>query len=111
MDSFRLATIETDGWTLESAEARHAKTPETFQIPERAARESLKAGDAAKLLFEFCSRTPSRVEEVATVLFEDIFSLRPGDVCHMLRSKPDYRSWAKRKVLRRSRVAVQHAHV
>jgi hypothetical protein len=56
MDSVRLATIERDGWTLESAEARHAESPETFQIPERTARESLKAGDAVKLLFDIETR-------------------------------------------------------
>jgi len=61
MDSVRLATIETDGWTLESAEARHAERPTTFEIPERAARESLKIGDAAKLLFDVEAREGGKV--------------------------------------------------
>lgn len=46
-----LATIEHDGWQLESAEARHAASPATFEIPTREAREGLKRGAGVKLLF------------------------------------------------------------
>lgn len=52
MKSPRFTTIDDDGWQLESGEARHAETPDTFQIPSRDQRESLVAGDAAKLLFD-----------------------------------------------------------
>jgi len=41
------ASIEKDGWTLESGEERHARSPETFEIPSRTERESLCPGDAA----------------------------------------------------------------
>jgi hypothetical protein len=47
-----VGSLETDGWTLASAEDRHAANPETFLIPSLEARASLRPGDAAKLLFE-----------------------------------------------------------
>lgn len=40
-----------DGWYLEDGEARHAEAPDTFWIPDRHRRESLEAGDLAKLVF------------------------------------------------------------
>jgi hypothetical protein len=40
-----------DGWCLEDGEARHAEAPDTFWIPDRHRRESLEAGDLAKLIF------------------------------------------------------------
>ena len=55
------ATIEKDGWTLESGEERHALSPKTFEIPSRARRESLCPGDAAKLLFDIETRDAGRV--------------------------------------------------
>lgn len=57
----RLATIERDGWTLQSGEERQALHPSTFHIPDRAARESLEEGDAAQLLFEIETREGGRV--------------------------------------------------
>ena len=79
MAGFRLATIETDGWTLESAEAHHAKTPETFPIPERAARESLEAGDAAKLLFDIEAREAGEVVDRGVDRMWVIIKRRDGD--------------------------------
>jgi hypothetical protein len=38
-------------YTLEDAEQRHHESPGTFEIPERGARESLRPGAFAKLLF------------------------------------------------------------
>ena len=55
------ASIEKDGWTLESGEERHARSPETFEIPSRTARESLGPGDAAKLLFDIETRETGQV--------------------------------------------------
>lgn len=55
------ATIERDGWTLLSGEARHALHPETFRIPERSERESLLPGDAVQLLFDIETREGGRV--------------------------------------------------
>lgn len=44
--------IDADGWCLDSGEARHAEAPDTFWIPQRAARENLQPGDLAKLIFQ-----------------------------------------------------------
>ena len=60
--SRRLATIEEDGWQLESGEARHAAAPDTFWIPARAQRDSLRPGEAAKLLFEIEAENEGRLE-------------------------------------------------
>jgi uncharacterized protein YegJ (DUF2314 family) len=38
-------------YTLDSGVERHANAPDTFQIPAQSERESLKAGDLAKLIF------------------------------------------------------------
>jgi hypothetical protein len=43
--------FDIDGWCLEDGEAYHADAPDTFWIPERHRRESLEAGDLAKLVF------------------------------------------------------------
>jgi hypothetical protein len=40
------------GWRLADAEATHAGCPATFWIPELIERQTLQAGDAAKLVFE-----------------------------------------------------------
>ena len=55
------ATIENDGWTLVSAEERHAAHPDTFQIPPRDKRESLSPGDGVKLLFEIETKEEDHV--------------------------------------------------
>lgn len=47
----RLASIDENFWELESGEARHGEVGDSFEIPDRAERESLTRGDAAKLLF------------------------------------------------------------
>lgn len=57
----RLASIAEDGWTLVSAEIRHNEHPESFRIPGRIERESLRSGDAAKLLFDIETRDAGRV--------------------------------------------------
>ncbi len=43
--------IDLDGWCLEDSEARHREASETFWIPTREQRETLKPGDLAKLVF------------------------------------------------------------
>jgi hypothetical protein len=47
----RSADFEKDGWCLDDAEERHREAPETFFIPELEVRQSLQAGDFAKLIF------------------------------------------------------------
>ena len=51
----------TGGWTLLSAEERHAAHPDTFHIPSKADRESLVPGAAAKLLFHIETKEAGRV--------------------------------------------------
>lgn len=48
----RTPTLAQDGWCLEDGEERHRDAPETFLIPEREIRESLRPGDFAKLIFK-----------------------------------------------------------
>jgi hypothetical protein len=48
----RLASIEQDYWELRSAEETSREHPETFWIPPREARENLRVGQAAKLIFD-----------------------------------------------------------
>ncbi len=45
--------LDVDGWELDSAEARHAASPATFEIPSREERDSLLPGRRVKLLFLF----------------------------------------------------------
>jgi hypothetical protein len=59
--ALRFTTVAEDGWALVSAEIRHRGHPESFRIPERTERENLKAGDAAKLLFDIETRGGGRV--------------------------------------------------
>lgn len=46
-----LASIGADGWELESAVQRNLAAPATFSIPPESERESLRVGQAAKLIF------------------------------------------------------------
>lgn len=54
-------SIDVDGWTLVSAEERHAAHPHTFEIPPRVLREALVPGDAAQLLFDIETKEAGRV--------------------------------------------------
>jgi hypothetical protein len=48
----RLASFEHDFWRLRSGEQCHRDSPDTFWIPPHAQRQSLKRGQAARLVFE-----------------------------------------------------------
>jgi hypothetical protein len=48
----RLPTLEHDYWGLVSGESRHSESPDSFSIPPMSKRQSLKVGQAAKLIFE-----------------------------------------------------------
>jgi len=43
--------LDTNGWTLESAEERHRAAPDSFEIPSLLERTTLGVGSAVKLLF------------------------------------------------------------
>lgn len=47
----RLPDIIEDGWCLESAVERHDLHPESFPIPDEAARRSVQVGQFVKLTF------------------------------------------------------------
>lgn len=51
-------TGSTVGFRLGDGEARHRAAPRSFFIPDRAERDSLQAGDLAKLLFEISEPDP-----------------------------------------------------
>jgi len=48
----RFASFDPDFFQLRSAEEDHRQHPDTFHIPDPAARSSLRRGQAAKLIFE-----------------------------------------------------------
>ena len=85
----RFPTIERDGWTLLSGEARHAADPQTFWIPNRRERESLSPGDAAQLLFDIETREAGRVVDRGVDRMWVIVKSRVGDLyCGVLDSDP-----------------------
>lgn len=43
--------FDLDGWCLEDGEALHRDAPETFWLPAKERRNSLRPGDLAKLVF------------------------------------------------------------
>ena len=89
--SHRFPTIEYDGWTLLSAEARHAADPESFRIPNRRERESLSPGDAAQLLFDIETREAGRVVDRGVDRMWVIVKSRVGDLyCGVLDSDPGH---------------------
>jgi hypothetical protein len=51
-EEVRLATIDLDGWELESGLAQHHRTPETFYMPSEKERRALMEGDIVKLIFQ-----------------------------------------------------------
>ena len=85
----KLATIERDGWTLLSAEARHALNSETFRIPDRAERESLLPGEAAQLLFDIEVRQGAQLLDRGVDRMWVIVKDRVGNLyCGVLDSDP-----------------------
>jgi len=54
-----MATIDKDGWGLESAEERHRAEPEKFQIPSFAERNGVEVGSRVKLLVLLLGRDDS----------------------------------------------------
>ncbi len=49
----RLAHLEVEHWHLQSGVVRSEVYPETFHIPDEAARRAIKVGDIVKLVFEY----------------------------------------------------------
>lgn len=65
MSAAHIATLDENGWTLDDGEQAHRRNPETFWIPSRQQRESLKAGDLAKLRFVLALVDDEGNEEMA----------------------------------------------
>ena len=68
-------TLETDGWTLDDGEELHAQAPASFRIPPRGARETLRPGDLAKLVFRIMiddDEEPIAVERMWVIVRERI---------------------------------------
>jgi hypothetical protein len=88
----RIPTLEQDYWALVSGESRHAESPDSFWIPPLAERQSLKPGDAAKLIFEIetesegggverdCERMWVVVSEIAAPYFIGRLANKPVSV-------------------------------
>jgi hypothetical protein len=62
--TIRLATIELDFWRLRSGEESHRSHPHKFWIPDLSARQNLRRGQSAKLIFEI------EVKEAGTLVVQ-----------------------------------------
>lgn len=62
MPTPQFTTIEPHGWELISGEQHQARHP-SFSLPDRKVRESLRPGDAAKLLFDIETRVAGCVTD------------------------------------------------
>jgi hypothetical protein len=60
----RQPSIETDFWELRSAEESHAKYGDKFWIPALEERQSLKRGQAARLIFDIEVDNEGKIEVV-----------------------------------------------
>jgi hypothetical protein len=88
MDIPQFATIEQDGWQLESGEARHAEAPETFWIPAREARDSLDVGAGVKLLFDIAVEDDSGSQRGVERMWVIVKRRLPGVYIGVLDSVP-----------------------
>lgn len=52
LEEIRLATLDLDGWELESGLAQHHRTPDTFYMPGEKERRALVEDDVVKLIFK-----------------------------------------------------------
>lgn len=48
----RLASLDLDGWELESGERRQSDYGESFWLPTRTERENIRPGQSVRLLFQ-----------------------------------------------------------
>ena len=56
-------TFTLVSWSLDDGEAVHREAPDTFWMPPKEQRESLRPGDIAKLMFRMVLRDPATGEE------------------------------------------------
>jgi hypothetical protein len=74
------------GFRLGDAEEKHAASPRTFFIPQRAERESLARGDLARLLFELVD--PGDGDPAAERMWVEVVETRGGRYVGVLTNAP-----------------------
>jgi hypothetical protein len=75
----RLASLDLDSWQLRSAEESHERNPDTFWLPPRDARNDLRRGQAARLMFDIHERQPDGSLAVQGERMWAIIAERLGD--------------------------------
>jgi hypothetical protein len=76
----RLPTLDHDHWELRSAEESHRENPKTFWIPPREARDNLRRGQGAKLIFDIEGCEPDGSVVVGGERMWVLVTERIGDV-------------------------------
>jgi len=81
---------ELVSWELDDGEAVHREAPDTFWIPPRDRRESLRPGEIVKLMFRMLLRdTETGKEEVHVErMWVDVVESRPGGYRGVLDNDP-----------------------
>jgi hypothetical protein len=51
-----MPALDEDGWELDNVEELHAQHPDTYHIPSRQERSSLRIGNRVKLVFLFLTQ-------------------------------------------------------
>ena len=77
----RMPRLDEDGWELRSAELAHQQNPDTFRIPPLQARQSLRRGQAARLISDIESEDENggrtiqgeRMNVIVTGRFENAY--------------------------------------
>ena len=83
-----MATLDFDGWELESAEARHALHPDLFHIPDHDERVSLRPGQMVQLLFLMRIPDTNPMEVQCEKMWVTINRIIPGGYVGSLESIP-----------------------
>jgi hypothetical protein len=88
MPNISRPNLEEDAWELASAEERHAQYPDSFSIPSREERESLKRGDWVQLLFLLRGEKKGKTFVQCEKMWVNIHEVRSGEYRGNLESKP-----------------------
>lgn len=80
LEEIRLATMDLDGWELNSGLAQHHRSPETFYMPSERDRRDLKVEDVVKLMFNISLPPDPEDLEEGDSLVERMWVLLVGRV-------------------------------